>query len=285
EQHRFGVRQRSALLVKGNADLLVMSATPIPRSLALTMYGDLDTTEIRDLPAGRQVVDTRLVDPAKRSDVYRYVVSRVRLGEQAYVVFPLVEESEHMDLKSATQEMIELQRGPLATVRVGLIHGQMGKEKEEVFEAFYAREIDVLLATTVIEVGMNVPNATVMVIENAERFGLAQLHQLRGRVGRGAKGGICFLLAYNLSDHSRERLEVVRRSNDGFFIAEEDLRLRGPGDLLGIRQWGQPLFRLADLQVDQDILQQAAHKVQELLARDPDLASYPLLRAELDGQL
>lgn len=284
EQHRFGVRQRAALLGKGNADLLVMSATPIPRSLALSIYGDLDTTEIRDLPAGRRPVDTRLVDPARREDVYRYLVSRVGQGEQAYVVFPLVEESEHLDLKAATQEMEELQNGPLSTVRVGLIHGQMGKEKEEVFEAFYAHEIDVLLATTVIEVGMNVPNATVMVIENAERFGLAQLHQLRGRVGRGAKAGICFLLAYNLSAHSRERLEVVRRSNDGFFIAEEDLRLRGPGDLLGIRQWGQPLFRLADLQGDQDILQQAAHAVRELLTMDPLLESYPQLLAELDRQ-
>jgi len=248
------------------------------------MYGDLDTTEIRELPAGRQIVDTRLVDPARRHDVYRYVVSRVSHGEQAYVVFPLVEESEHLDAKAAVQEMEELKRGPLSAVRVGLIHGQMGKEKEAVFEAFAAHEIDVLLATTVIEVGMNVPNATVMVIENAERFGLAQLHQLRGRVGRGHKGGICFLLAYNLSEHSRERLEVVRRSNDGFFIAEEDLRLRGPGDLLGTRQWGQPLFRLADLQGDQELLQRAADKVHELLRDDPSLAAYPNLRGELARQ-
>ncbi len=284
EQHRFGVRQRSALLGKGKADLLVMSATPIPRSLALSIYGDLDTTEIRDLPEGRRPVDTRLVDPARRGDVYRYLVSRVHQGEQAYVVFPLVEESKHLDLKAATQELEELQEGLLSTVRVGLIHGQMGKEKEEIFEAFYAHEIDVLLATTVIEVGMNVPNATVMVIENAERFGLAQLHQLRGRVGRGRKEGVCFLLAYNLSAHSRERLEVVRRSNDGFFIAEEDLRLRGPGDLLGVRQWGQPLFRLADLQEDQLILQDVAQKVRELLTADPTLASYPQLCLELDLQ-
>lgn len=282
EQHRFGVRQRSALLGKGNADLLVMSATPIPRSLALTMYGDLDTTEIRDLPAGRQVVDTRLVDPLRRDDVYRYVVSRVHQGEQAYVVFPLIEESETLDLKAATKEMEDLKNGLLKTARVGLIHGQMGKEKEEVFEAFYAHEIDVLIATTVIEVGMNVPNATVMVIENAERFGLAQLHQLRGRVGRGTKGGICFLLAYTMSAHSRERLEVVRRSNDGFFIAEEDLRLRGPGDLMGIRQWGQPLFRLGDLQEDRETLELAAEKAHEILTLDPILESFPYLSAELD---
>ncbi|HBG02085.1 MAG TPA: ATP-dependent DNA helicase RecG [Firmicutes bacterium] len=284
EQHRFGVRQRSALLGKGNADLLVMSATPIPRSLALTLYGDLDTTEIRDLPKGRQLVDTRLVDPARRDDVYRYVVSRVRRGEQAYVVFPIIEESETLDLKAATQEMEELERSLLANVRVGLIHGQMGKEKDEVFQAFYDHKIDVLLATTVVEVGMDVPNATVMVIENAERFGLAQLHQLRGRVGRGSKGGICFLLAYNASPHSRERLEVVRRSNDGFFIAEEDLRLRGPGDLLGIRQWGQPLFRLADLREDREALQLAAEKAAAILEEDPNLTSYPALRGELDRQ-
>ena len=281
EQHRFGVRQRSALLGKGNADLLVMSATPIPRSLALTIYGDLDTTEIRELPAGRQAVDTRLVDPARRDDVYRYLVSRVHQGEQAYVVFPLVDESEHLDLKAATQEMESLKDGLLSSVRVGLIHGQMGKEKEAVFEAFAAGEIDFCLATTVIEVGMNVPHATVMVIENAERFGLAQLHQLRGRVGRGNKGGICFLLAYNLTPHSRDRLNVVRTSNDGFFIAEEDLRLRGPGDLFGIRQWGQPLFRLADLKEDQDILTKAALQVKELLETH-SLAEYPELRRELE---
>lgn len=284
EQHRFGVRQRLALLDKGNADLLVMSATPIPRSLALTLYGDLKTTEIRQLPEGRKEVDTRLVDPKRRDDVYNYLVSRVRQGEQAYVVFPLVEESENLHLKSAVREMEELQKGLLSTVRVGLLHGQMGKEKEEVFQAFYNREIDVLLATTVIEVGMNVPNATVMVIENAERFGLAQLHQLRGRVGRGSKPGICFLLSYNLSENSRDRLNVIRKSNDGFEIAEEDLRLRGPGDLLGVRQSGQPLFRLADIQKDRDALQLSAYNVQKLLLKDPNLINFPNLKKELDRQ-
>lgn len=282
EQHRFGVRQRAALLGKGNPDLLVMSATPIPRSLALTMYGDLDVTEIRQLPAHRQPVDTRLIHPDRRADVYRYVLSRVKQGEQAYVVFPLVEESEHVDLKAAVQEMEALRQGPLSGVRVGLIHGQMGKEKEEVFQAFARGELDVLIATTVVEVGMNVPNATVMVIENAERFGLAQLHQLRGRVGRGKKPGICFLLAYNVSPQSRARLEVVRSSNDGFFIAEEDLRLRGPGDLLGVRQWGQPYFRLADLQQDRELLHLAAQAAKDLLSRDAELARFPELAAELD---
>jgi ATP-dependent DNA helicase RecG len=282
EQHRFGVRQRAALLGKGNPDLLVMSATPIPRSLALTVYGDLDTTEIRQLPANRQPVDTRLINPERRDDVYRFVLSRVKQGEQAYVVFPLVEESEHMDLKAAVQEMEELQKGLLAEARVGLIHGQMGREKDEVFQAFARGELDVLIATTVVEVGMNVPNATVMVIENAERFGLAQLHQLRGRVGRGEKPGICFLLAYSSSPHSRERLEVVRKSNDGFFIAEEDLRLRGPGDLLGVRQWGQPFFRLADLQEDRELLRLAAEAARELLSGDASLQRYPELVQELD---
>lgn len=283
EQHRFGVRQRSALLGKGNPDLLVMSATPIPRSLALTVYGDLDITEIRELPAHRQPVDTRLIDPRRRDDVYRFVLSRVKQGEQAYVVFPLVEESENADLKAAVQEMEDLQAGPLAEARVGLIHGQLGgDEKERVFQAFARHELDVLIATTVVEVGMNVPNATVMVIENAERFGLAQLHQLRGRVGRGSKPGVCFLLAYGLSEQSRARLEVVRKSNDGFFIAEEDLRLRGPGDLLGIRQWGQPLFRLGDLQEDRDLLQEAAQLAQELLSKDPGLKQHPELARELD---
>ncbi|NMB02538.1 MAG: ATP-dependent DNA helicase RecG [Firmicutes bacterium] len=283
EQHRFGVKQRSALVRKGNPDLLVMSATPIPRSLALTIYGDLETTEIRELPANRQMVDTRLIDPQRRDDVYRFVLSRVQAGEQAYVVFPLVEESEHVDLKAATQEMEELKNGLLKSARVGLLHGQMGKEKEEIFEAFSEHKIDVLIATTVIEVGMNVPNATVMVIENAERFGLAQLHQLRGRVGRGSKPGICFLLAYSTSPHSRARLDVVRKSNDGFFIAEEDLRLRGPGDLLGIRQWGQPLFRLGDLQEDRELLQLAAEQAQALLNSCSGLEAYPDLLDELDG--
>ncbi len=284
EQHRFGVRQRTALLGKGNADLLVMSATPIPRSLALTAYGDLETTEIRQLPRGRQRVDTRLIDPKQRDEVYRYLVTRVQRGEQAFVVFPLVEESEHLEAKAAVQEMESLQAGLLSEVRVGLIHGQMGREKEEIFTAFYRGDIDVLIATTVIEVGMDVPNATVMVIENAERFGLAQLHQLRGRVGRGEKGGICFLLAYSHGEQTRERLEVIRKSTDGFFIAEEDLRLRGPGDLLGVRQWGQPLFRVADLQLDRDLLEFSAAEAQRLLLSDPELKAYPQLRAELERQ-
>ena len=274
EQHRFGVRQRSALLGKGNADLLVMSATPIPRSLALKLYGDLDTTEIRDLPAGRKAVDTRLVDPARRDDVYRYLVSRVRQGEQAYVIFPIIEESETMDLKAATQEMEQLQQGLLAEVRVGLIHGQMGKEKDQIFQAFYDHEIDVLLATTVVEVGMDVPNATVIVIENGT-FWFGPTPSAAGRRTQ-QQGGICFCRLQHIP-HSRERLEVVRRSNDGFFIAEEDLRLRGPGDLLGVRQWGQPSSAWGS-EEDRQALQLAAEKADAILTQDPGLKSYPHLR-------
>lgn len=284
EQHRFGVRQRLALTDKGNVDLLVMSATPIPRSLALTAYGDLDTTAIRQLPAGRQKVETYLINPRQRNDVYRFVTKRVSLGEQAFVVFPLVEESEQLDLKAAVQEMENLKEGPLRTVQVGLVHGQMGKEKEEVLNAFYRQEIDVLIATTVIEVGMNIPNATVMVIENAERFGLAQLHQLRGRVGRGEKQGHCFLIPYTMSETVKERLNVIRNSNDGFEIAEADLKIRGPGDLLGVRQSGQPLFRIGDIVDDRDLLAAAAEEAKKLLEINPSLNQYSSLQQELNRQ-
>lgn len=284
EQHRFGVRQRQALGQDESADVLVMSATPIPRSLALTMYGDLDVSSIRDLPAGRKVVDTRLIHPRQRDDVYAFVTRRVQEGEQAFVVFPLVEESEKLELKAAVQEMERLVAGPLRGVRVGLVHGQMGKEKEEILEAFYRHELDVLVATTVIEVGMNVPRATVMVIENAERFGLAQLHQLRGRVGRGEKQGYCFLIADLKSETTKQRLQAIRNSNDGFLIAEEDLKLRGPGDLLGFRQSGQPLFLLGDIVADQDLLQFAAQEARTLLQADPQLDNHPTLKDELNRQ-
>lgn len=284
EQHRFGVEQRQALGASSGADMLVMSATPIPRSLALTMYGDLAVSTIRDLPAGRKPVDTRLIHPSQRDKVYAFVTRRVQQGEQAFVVFPLVEESDKLDLKAAVQEMERLKAGPLRHVRVGLVHGQMGKEKDEILQAFYRHELDVLVATTVIEVGMNIPRATIMVIENADRFGLAQLHQLRGRVGRGEKQGYCFLIADLKSDTVRERLNAIRNSNDGFFIAEADLKLRGPGDLLGLRQSGQPMFLLGDIVADQDLLAKAAEAAKALLRQDPDLAEYPTLKEELNRQ-
>ena len=284
EQHRFGVRQRLALSDKGNADLLVMSATPIPRSLALTLYGDLNTTIIRELPAGRKPVDTRLIHPRQRDDVYRFVVQRVKQGEQAFVVFPLVEESDKLDARAAIQEMEYLSKNQLAQARVGLVHGQMGKAKDQIMQDFYEGKLDVLVSTTVIEVGMNVLTATVMVIENADRFGLAQLHQLRGRVGRTRKQAYCFLIADPKSELARKRLEIIRHTNDGLRIAEEDLKLRGPGDLLGTRQSGEPWFNLADLVRDQALLEQARREAQQLIRTDPGLEQHPDLRAEIKRQ-
>ncbi len=284
EQHRFGVRQRIALSDKGNADLLVMSATPIPRSLALTLYGDLNNTIIRDLPAGRRIVDTRLIHPSKRQDVYRFLVGRVEEKEQGFVVFALVEESDKLDLKAAVTEMEVLSAGPLSSIRVGLVHGQMGKQKAECLELFYQQKIDVLVSTTVIEVGMNVPTATVIVVENADRFGLAQLHQLRGRVGRSKKQAYCFLIANPQSEIARQRLDIIRHTNDGLRIAEEDLKLRGPGDLLGTRQSGQPWFKLADLIADAELLEKAAKAGRMLILEDPTLAKYPTLLAEVKRQ-
>lgn len=284
EQHRFGVRQRVALSDKGNADLMVMSATPIPRSLALTIYGDLNTTLITDLPAGRKQVDTRLIHPSRRDDVFRFLVQRVKEGEQGFIVFPLVEESEKLEAKAAIQEMELLSKNQLAEVRVGLVHGQMGKEKDRIMEDFYRGEIDVLLATTVVEVGMDVPNATVMIIENADRFGLAQLHQLRGRVGRSDKQAYCFLIADPKTEQAKRRVNVIRTINDGLKIAEEDLKIRGPGDLLGTRQSGEPWFKLADLIEDQPLLEQAAQAARKLLSEDPTLKKYPTLLAEVKRQ-
>ncbi len=284
EQHRFGVRQRIALSDKGHADLLVMSATPIPRSLALTLYGDLNNTVIRDLPAGRKLIDTRLIHPNRRGEVYRFLVNRVKQGEQGFVIFPLVEESDKLEAKAAIQEMDILSKGLLSSVRVGLVHGQMGKEKEEVMEGFYQQKLDILISTTVIEVGMNVPNATVMVIEDAHRFGLAQLHQLRGRVGRSSNQAYCFLISEPKTDIARDRLHVIRSTNDGLKIAEEDLKLRGPGDLLGTRQSGQPWFKLADLIEDQELLEKAAYAARQLILENPTLSEYPTLLKEVKRQ-
>jgi len=284
EQHRFGVRQRLALSDKGNADLLVMSATPIPRSLALTLYGDLSISIISELPAGRKPIDTRLIHPRQRDDVYRFVVQRVKQGEQAFVVFPLVEESDKLDARAAIQEMESLSQQQLAGVRVGLVHGQMGKEKDRVMQDFYDGKLDVLITTTVVEVGMNVLSATVMVIEDADRFGLAQLHQLRGRVGRAEKQAYCFLIADPKTELARERLNIIRHTNDGLKIAEADLKLRGPGDLLGTRQSGDPWFNLADLVRDQALLEHAAREARKLVKEDPGLKRYPALRAEIKRQ-
>ncbi|NMB39684.1 MAG: DNA helicase RecG, partial [Firmicutes bacterium] len=240
------------------------------------------TTLIQDKPPGRKKIDTRLIHPKQRDDVYRFLVSRVNQGEQGFVVFPLVEESEKMPVRAAISEMENLSQNQLAHVRVGLVHGQMGKEKDQIMEDFYKGKIDVLISTTVIEVGMNVPNATVMIIENADRFGLAQLHQLRGRVGRSIEKAYCFLIANPQTDLAKQRLNVLRTTNDGLKIAEEDLKLRGPGDLLGTRQSGEPWFRLADIIRDQNLLELASEEARKIIIADPELKQYPILAVEVN---
>jgi ATP-dependent DNA helicase RecG len=280
EQHRFGVRQRMALGDRPaggegsgpRPDLLVMSATPIPRSLALTLYGDLDLSLLDELPPGRTPVTTLLRRPDQRDEVYAGVEEELAAGRQAYVVYPLVEESEKSDLRAATQEHQRLSTEVFPGRRVGLLHGQLpSEEKDRVMRAFRGGELDVLVATTVVEVGIDVPNATVMVIEHAERFGLSQLHQLRGRVGRGAARSWCVLVAEG-GDTARERLQVFASTTDGFAIAREDLRLRGQGDLFGAQQHGRdPLLRFADLTRDEALLLEARRLARRVVEEDPAL--------------
>jgi len=274
EQHRFGVVQRALLRAKGtNPDVLVMTATPIPRTLALTVYGDLDVSIIDELPPGRRPVRTHWKTPAEREKVYAAVRDLVRKGRQAYVVCPLVEESEKLTAQAATELAERLQREVFPDLEVGLLHGQMRPaEKDAVMDAFRAGRIHVLVSTTVVEVGVDVPNACVMVVEDAERFGLAQLHQLRGRVGRGEHQSYCVLLADARTPEGQARLEVMVSTNDGFRIAEEDLRLRGPGEFYGTRQSGIPDFRIADIVRDITILEQARSDAQDLVASDPLLS-------------
>jgi ATP-dependent DNA helicase RecG len=274
EQHKFGVAQRGLLRKKGrNPDILVMTATPIPRTLALTVYGDLDVSMIDEMPEGRMPVVTRVFRESGRDRVYRIVEEELRKGRQAFIVYPLVEESEKLDLKDATGMSEHLQREIFPTFRVGLLHGRMkGEEKESIMAEFRAKRIDVLVATTVIEVGMDVPNASIMVIEHAERFGLSQLHQLRGRIGRGPYASTCLLLAHHgSSEDTRARLKAMERTADGFEIAEEDLALRGPGEFFGFRQSGLPDFRVAHLIRDTSILTEARKEAFDLIQEDPDL--------------
>lgn len=291
EQHRFGVLQRKSLIDKGyRPDVLVLTATPIPRTLAMTVYGDLDVSMIDALPPGRKPVKTLLFAESQRCRAYRIVKDHVEAGCQAFIVYPLVEESEKTDLQAAIQAAERLRQEEFRHVTVGLLHGRLRSvEKERTMAAFKAGKINVLVATTIIEVGMDVPNASVMVVEHAERFGLAQLHQLRGRVGRGAQQSYCLLLSSrtggrtvqraNASDSTlasaslaRQRLEALVKSNDGFVIAEADLRIRGPGEFFGFRQWGMPEFRAANLIRDADLLQQARQEASALLKQDPLLA-------------
>jgi ATP-dependent DNA helicase RecG len=274
EQHRFGVHQRMSLSAKGErADLLVMTATPIPRTLLLAHYGDLDASKLDEKPANRKPIDTRVVSLERLEEVYPAIRRAVGEGARVYWVCPLVEESEVSDLAAATERHRELeQRFPGKT---GLVHGKMKpRERDKVMAQFAAGEIAILVATTVIEVGVDVPEATVMLVEHAERFGLAQLHQLRGRVGRGTRASTCLLLYQSpLGETAKSRLSILRETEDGFRIAEEDLRLRGGGDALGARQSGLPAFRIADLAVQADLLPLAADDAKLLLSKDPDLTS------------
>ena len=276
EQHRFGVMQRAALRRHGaNPDMLLMTATPIPRTLALTLYGDLEVSVIDELPPGRKPVATHVFHEGDRQQAYGLVKDHLDRGQQAYVVYPLVEESEKSDLKAATNMAEELASGVFRDYRVALLHGRMkGEDKDEVMRRFQDGEAQLLVSTTVIEVGIDVPNATVMLIEHAERFGLSQLHQLRGRVGRGQAASVCLLLAqYTPADEALRRLQVMADSNDGFRIAEADLALRGPGEFLGTRQSGLPDFRVANIVRDSRILEAARQEAQAWLAKDPELRS------------
>jgi ATP-dependent DNA helicase RecG len=260
EQHRFGVMQRATLRAKGlHPDVLVMTATPIPRTLALTTYGDLDVSVIREMPPGRKPVKTLVKPDARRDEIFAFVRQELDAGRQAYIVYPIIEESEKVDLRPATEMADHLAQEVFQAYRVALLHGRMkAAEKDGVMEAFVAGRIDVLVSTTVIEVGVDVPNATVMIIEHAERFGLAQLHQLRGRVGRGAHQAYCILLYQPpLVDHARERLKAMAETTDGFELAEKDLQLRGPGDFFGTRQSGMPTLRIGDLLRDHTIMEEA----------------------------
>lgn len=273
EQHRFGVKQREALTTKGNPpNVLVMSATPIPRTLAIILYGDLDISIIDELPAKRLPIKNCVVGTSYRPKAYTFIEKQVREGRQAYIICPMVEESEGLDAENVLDYTKKLQGIFPKDIRISHLHGKMKpKEKNQVMEAFAAGEIQILVSTTVVEVGVNVPNATVMMVENAERFGLAQLHQLRGRVGRGEYQSYCIFIQGNDVKETSKRLEILNKSNDGFFIAGEDLKLRGPGDLFGIRQSGLLEFKIGDIYQDADILKTASEAAGEILSLDPDL--------------
>jgi len=284
EQHRFGVKQRALLRSKGqNPEVLTMTATPIPRTLALTLHGDLDVSVIDELPPGRKPIQTSWVTAKGRKAAWELIRRELGQGRQAYIVFPLIEASEELEnVRAATEEAEELQHEVFPDFRVGLLHGQMAPdEKEAVVDAFRRHDLDILVATTVIEVGVDVPNASVMVIENAERFGLSQLHQLRGRVGRGADQSYCVLVSSATSEATRQRMEVMVATNDGFVIAEQDLKLRGPGEFLGTRQSGLPDFMLADITSDTVWLEKARQYAFQVIEADPELERHPGLKADL----
>lgn len=289
EQHRFGVRQREALTTRGNPPhVLVMSATPIPRTLAIILYGDLDISIIDELPAKRLPIKNCVVGTSYRPKAYSFIEKQVQMGRQAYVICPIVEESEGLEAENVTDYARKLQEILPGEIKVEILHGKMKpKEKNRIMEAFASGEIQVLVSTTVVEVGVNVPNATVMMVENAERFGLAQLHQLRGRVGRGEHQSYCIFIQGNNEENTSKRLKILNESNDGFYIAGEDLKLRGPGDLFGIRQSGLMEFKIGDIYNDAGILKNASEAAGEILALDFDLIlpQHKALKEHLKGYM
>ena len=285
EQHRFGVMQRSALRQKSleNPHTLVMSATPIPRTLTLTLYGDLDISTISELPPGRQEIMTRWPTPDRREVVYGFIRKEVQAGRQAFIVYPLIDESDAIEAKAATDEHRRLSHEVFPDLRLGLLHGRMpAKEKDRVMRQFRDGELDILVTTAVVEVGIDVPNATVMLIEGADRFGLSQLHQFRGRVGRGEHQSYCILMSENTSGIAQERLSALQRTQDGFQLAEVDLEMRGPGDFFGTRQSGLPNLRMAQLS-DRELLDLARKEANAIIEEDPTLALEK--HAALAGQM
>ncbi|OUO80272.1 ATP-dependent DNA helicase RecG [Blautia sp. An249] len=286
EQHRFGVRQRERLASMGAVpNILVMSATPIPRTLAIILYGDLDISVIDELPSRRLPIKNCVVDTSYRPKAYQFIQRQIQAGRQVYIICPLVEESEEMEAENVLDYTKNLKDIFPEEISIAYLHGKMKpKEKNQIMEKFASGQIQILVSTTVVEVGVNVPNATVMMIENAERFGLAQLHQLRGRVGRGEHQSYCIFIQGNKEEKTSRRLKILNESNDGFFIASEDLRLRGPGDFFGIRQSGEMNFRLADIYQDSEILKKASEAAAGILSLDPDLnlPQFALLRERLE---
>jgi len=287
EQHRFGVNQRAQVRRLGiDPHYLVMTATPIPRTVALTVFGDLDVSIIRELPPGRQPVVTRWIPADRRSLVYDRLREGLRQGRQAYIVCPLVAASETLDLRAAEQTYAELREGALRDFRIGLLHGQMDEQaQEQIMEQFRSGQLDVLVSTTIVEVGVDVPNATLLVVEHAERFGLSQLHQVRGRVSRGTVAGQCYLFAEPAGDEAKERLRLITRITDGFALAEQDARLRGLGEFFGTRQHGLGEFRFGSLVTDYEILKLARQDAFTLVAADAGLRRpehAPLRRAVLE---